>query len=172
MFETNCVWEHFLFFHPFSISATWGGWLLAWISSHWFHPHSPLFEAQKISSRCHENTKVFKNGIAQALLLKLAMSKFQKNSIWWEFSYSLLTGWFSWTASRFSRHGENGVYKGSSSLQLIGGGTPVGGERAPAVLTGCPLFREAPEKEERCTSTQGAVPTGKTCNPSHMCVFR
>ena len=85
---------------------------------------------------------------------------------------TLLTEWFSRTASRFSRHGENGVYKGSSSLQLIGGGTPVGGERAPAVLTGCPLFREASEKEKRCTSTQGAVPTGKTCNPSHMCVFR
>ena len=95
-----------------------------------------------------------------------------KKSIWWEFSYPLLTGWFSQTASRVSRHRENGVYKGSSSLQLIGGGTPVGGERAPAVLTGCPLFRKAPEKEKRCTSTQGAVPTGKTCNPSHMCVFR
>ena len=95
-----------------------------------------------------------------------------KKSIWWEFSYSLLTGWFSRTASRFSRHGENGVYKGSSSLQLIGGGTPVGGERAPAVLTGCPLFRKASEKETRSTSTQGAVPTGKTCNTSHMCVFR
>ena len=131
-----------------------------------------LFWGTKKSSRCRENTNLFKNGIVNALLLKLALSKFQKKSIWWEFSYSLLTGWFSRTASRFSRHGENRVYKGSSSLQLIGGGTPVGGERAPAVLTGCPLFREASEKEVRCTSTQGAVPTGKTCNPSHMCVFR
>ena len=171
VFETNCVWEHFLFFHPFSISATWGGWLLAWISSDWFHPHSPHFEAQKISAGATKIQTYLKMVWPMPFFLNWHCQSFKK-SIWWEFSYSLLTGWFSRTASRFSRHGENRVYKGSSSLQLIGGGTPVGGERAPAVLTGCPLFREASEKEKRCTSTQGAVPTGKTCNPSHMCVFR
>ena len=57
-------------------------------------------------------------------------------------------GGFISSSPRFSNDGEKRVYKRSSSLQLIGGWTPVG-RKDPCCLNGFSLFPAAKEKPQK-----------------------